>query len=215
METIALVGNPNSGKTTLFNALTGANQKVGNYPGVTVSRVSGTLRTPHGHKYELLDLPGCYSLSPKAPDEKITRDVLLGDQQGNDLPAAVLCVVDASNLERHLYLVTQVMDLGLPVVVALNKIDIAQKQGIRINVELLAEELALPVVPCQANKSIGVVDIKHAIRRPLPRPSARRWQADKHTESAIAELVNRLKAEHLDNADPHAIHLLADTDYRT
>ena len=215
MEIIALVGNPNSGKTTLFNALTGANQKVGNYPGVTVSRVSGTLRTPHGHKYELLDLPGCYSLSPKAPDEKITRDVLLGDQQGNDLPAAVLCVVDASNLERHLYLVTQVMDLGLPVVVALNKIDIAQKQGIRINVELLAEELALPVVPCQANKSIGVVDIKHAIRRPLPRPSARRWQADKHTESAIAELANQLKAEHFDNAEPHAIHLLADVDYRT
>ena len=215
METIALVGNPNSGKTTLFNALTGANQKVGNYPGVTVSRISGILRTPHGHKYELLDLPGCYSLSPQAPDEKITRDVLLGDQEGNDLPAAVVCVVDASNLERHLYLVTQVMDLGLPVVVALNKIDIAQKQGIRINVELLAEELGLPVVPCQANKSIGIVDIKHAVRRPLPRPSKRKWQADKHTESAITELAGNLKTGHIENAEPHAIHLLADLDYRS
>ncbi len=214
METIALVGNPNSGKTTLFNALTGSNQKVGNYPGVTVSRVSGVLRTPHGHKFELLDLPGCYSLNARAPDEKITRDVLLGDQQGSDLPAAVLCVVDASNLERHLYLVTQVMDLGLPVIVALNKVDIAQRQGIRINLELLAEELGLPVVACQANKSVGVLDIKHAIRRPLPLPSVRKWQADKHTEGAITELTQRLKALDLGNAGPHGIHLLADADYR-
>ena len=214
METIALVGNPNSGKTTLFNALTGSNQKVGNYPGVTVSRVSGVLRTPHGHKYELLDLPGCYSLIARAPDEKITRDVLLGDQQGSDLPAAVLCVVDASNLERHLYLVTQVMDLGLPVIVALNKVDIAQRQGIRINLELLAEELGLPVVACQANKSVGVLDIKHAIRRPLPLPSVRKWQADKHTEAAITGLAHQLKAQDIDNAGPHSIHLLADADYR-
>jgi ferrous iron transport protein B len=213
METIALVGNPNSGKTTLFNSLTGANQKVGNYPGVTVSRVSGTLRTPHGHKYELLDLPGCYSLIPQAPDEKITRDVLLGDQQGSDLPTAVLCVVDASNLERHLYLVTQVIDLGLPVVVALNKVDLAQKNGIRLNVELLSEELGLPVVPCQANKSIGVVDIKHAIRRPLPMPAGRKWQADKHTESAISELTAKLKAQDHNNPEPHGIHLLADPTY--
>lgn len=214
METIALVGNPNSGKTTLFNALTGSNQKVGNYPGVTVSRVSGVLRTPHGHKYELLDLPGCYSLSAQAPDEKITRDILLGDQQGSDLPAAVLCVVDASNLERHLYLVTQVMDLGLPVVVALNKVDVAQRQGIRINLELLAEELGLPVVACQANKSVGVLDIKHAIRRPLPLPSVRKWQADKHTEAAITELAHQLKAQGIENAKPHSIHLLADAEYR-
>ncbi|MGB2092072.1 MAG: ferrous iron transport protein B [Akkermansiaceae bacterium] len=214
METIALAGNPNSGKTTLFNALTGSNQKVGNYPGVTVSRVSGVLRTPHGHKYELLDLPGCYSLSAQAPDEKITRDVLLGDQQGSDLPAAVLCVVDASNLERHLYLVTQVMDLGLPVVVALNKVDVAQRQGIRINLELLAEELGLPVVACQANKSVGVLDIKHAIRRPLPLPSVRKWQADKHTEAAITELAHQLKAQGIENAEPHSIHLLADAEYR-
>ena len=147
METIALVGNPNSGKTTLFNALTGSNQRTGNYPGVTVSRVSGQFRTPHGNKYELLDLPGCYSLDPKAPDEEITRDVLFGKQEGDVQPSAVVCVVDASNLERHLYLVLQVIDLGLPVIVALNKIDQAESQGVRINVELLSEELGLPVVP--------------------------------------------------------------------
>ena len=171
METIALVGNPNSGKTTLFNALTGSNQRTGNYPGVTVSRVSGQFRTPHGNKYELLDLPGCYSLDPKAPDEEITRDVLFGKQEGDVQPSAVVCVVDASNLERHLYLVLQVIDLGLPVIVALNKIDQAESQGVRINVELLSEELGLPVVPCQANKGKGVIDLKHAIRHPFPHPA--------------------------------------------
>ncbi|NWK57162.1 ferrous iron transporter B [Verrucomicrobiaceae bacterium N1E253] len=171
METIALVGNPNCGKTTLFNSLTGANQKTGNYPGITVTRVSGTFRTPHGNRYELLDLPGCYSLDPKSPDEKITRDVLFGSQEGEAQPSAVVCVVDASNLERHLYLALQVVDLGLPVVVALNKVDLAESQGVRINVEMLAEELGLPVVPCQANTGKGVIDLKHAIRHPFPHPA--------------------------------------------
>lgn len=188
METIALVGNPNSGKTTLFNALTGANQRTGNYPGVTVSRVSGQLRTPHGNKYELLDLPGCYSLDPQAPDEEITRDVLFGKQEGDIQPAAVVCVVDASNLERHLYLVLQVIDLGLPVIVALNKVDQAESQGVRINVELLAEELGLPVVPCQANKGKGVIDLKHAIRHPFPHPShAAHITGKKLSQEEIAE----------------------------
>lgn len=215
METIALVGNPNSGKTTLFNALTGANQKTGNYAGVTVSRVSGTLRTPHGNKYELLDLPGCYSLSPNSPDERITRDVLLGDQEGAARPEAVVCVVDASNLERHLYLVFQVVDLGLPVVVALNKVDVAEKQGIRINVEMLSEELDLPVVPCQANKGKGVIDIKHAVRHPFPHLARRSWQGDKHVEKAIADLTSRLESDGVEHAGAHAVHLLADSVYRT
>lgn len=215
METIALVGNPNSGKTTLFNALTGANQKTGNYPGVTVSRVSGVLRTPHGNKYELLDLPGCYSLSPRAEDERITRDVLLGDQKGNDRLSAVVCVVDASNLERHLYLLLQVVDLGLPVVVALNKVDLAESQGIRINVELLSEELGLPVIPCQANKGKGVVDLKHAIRHPFPHPPKRIWHAEKATESAIEDLAKQLEVNGSANPAAHAIHLLADAEYRT
>lgn len=215
METIALVGNPNSGKTTLFNALTGANQKTGNYAGVTVSRKSGTLRTPHGNKYELLDLPGCYSLSPNSPDERITRDVLLGDQEGAERPAAVVCVVDASNLERHLYLVFQVIDLGLPIVVVLNKVDLAEKHGIRVNVELLSEELGLPVVPCQANKGKGVIDLKHAIRHPFPHIPRRTWQGDKITEKAIESLTSKLESAGLVNPGAHAVHLLADTVYRT
>lgn len=215
METIALVGNPNSGKTTLFNALTGANQKTGNYPGVTVSRVSGVLRTPHGSKFELLDLPGCYSLSPRAEDERITRDVLLGDLKGSERPAAVVCVLDASNLERHLYLAFQVIDLGLPVVVALNKVDLAEAQGIRINVELLSEELGLPVIPCQANKGKGVVDLKHAIRHPFPHPAERIWHAEKPTEGAIEKLTRQLQEMGSETPEAHAIHLLADADYRT
>lgn len=214
MEIIALVGNPNSGKTTLFNALTGANQKTGNYAGVTVSRVSGVLRTPHGNKYELLDLPGCYSLSPQAPDERITRDVLLGDQEGTEQPSAVVCVVDAANLERHLYLALQVVDLGLPVVLALNKVDLAERQGVRINVELLSEELGLPVVPMQANKGKGVVDLKHAVRHPFPCPPRRKWEASKRAEEAISDLARELEGNGVENAEAHAIHLLADVGYR-
>ncbi len=215
METIALVGNPNSGKTTLFNALTGANQKTGNYAGVTVSRVSGVLRTPHGNQYELLDLPGCYSLSPNSPDERITRDVLLGNQEGAECPEVVVCVVDASNLERHLYFVFQVIDLGLPVVLALNKVDLAEKQGIRINIELLSEELGVPVVPCQANKGKGVIDIKHAIRHPFPHQSSRTWSADKAVEKAIIKLIEQLKSDGVSAPEAQAIHLLADSAYRT
>jgi len=216
MEIIALVGNPNSGKTTLFNALTGANQKTGNYPGVTVSRVSGILRTPHGSKFELLDLPGCYSLSPQAPDERVTRDVLLGDFEGDERPSAVVCVVDASNLERHLYLVLQVIDLGLPVIVALNKVDLAEKLGVRIDVECLSEELGLPVVALQANKGKGILELKHAIRHPFPHPPARKWQADKATESAIESLAETLReSDRVHNAHAHAIYLLSDVGYRT
>ncbi|MGB0774770.1 MAG: ferrous iron transport protein B [Akkermansiaceae bacterium] len=215
MDTIALVGNPNSGKTTLFNALTGANQKTGNYSGVTVSRVSGVLRTPHGAKFELLDLPGCYSLTPNAPDEQITRDVLLGDQKGDDQPAVVVCVLDASNLERHLYLALQVIDLGLPVVVVLNKIDQAEAQGVRFNVELLSEELGVPIVAMQANKGKGVIDLKHAIRHPYPPAAKRKWSADKLTERAIDELTSELEEQNLTSARAHAIHLLADVAYRT
>ncbi len=193
METIALVGNPNSGKTTLFNALTGANQRTGNYPGVTVTRVSGVLRTPHGNKYELLDLPGCYSLDPQAPDEQVTHDVLFGNLEGEDKPSAVVCVVDASNLERHLYLALQVIDLGFPVVIALNKVDLAESLGVRINVDLLSEELGLPVVPCQATGGRGVVELKHAIRQPFPHPARSGGKALSSYEVTQDEAISRAR----------------------
>ena len=118
----ALVGNPNCGKSTLFNALTGLRQKVGNYPGVTVEKKTGQIYSLHGRPMQLLDLPGAYSLSPRSPDEAITRDVLLGRLADMPRPDGIICVVDASNLERNLYLVTQVLDLGLPTIVALNMV---------------------------------------------------------------------------------------------
>ncbi len=165
---IALVGNPNTGKTTLFNALTGQNQKVGNYTGATVSRKSGTFRTPHGHLFELIDLPGAYSLEANSPDEEITRDVLLGAQEGEPKPDLVLCVLDACHLERHLYLLLQVIDLGYPVVAALNKIDSAEAQGLRIDPTALSEDFGVPFVPISATSERGLTSLKHALRHPFP-----------------------------------------------
>src|SRR5215467_9149819 len=124
----ALVGNPNTGKTTLFNALSGLNQRVGNYPGVTVETKKGRM-TCAGVEFELIDLPGTYSLAPRSPDEMVAVDVILGRQHGEAQPDVVVSIVDASNLDRHLYLTTQVLELGVPVVVALNMVDVAEGQG--------------------------------------------------------------------------------------
>src|SRR5689334_12943917 len=117
-RTVALVGNPNTGKSTLFGALSGARQRVGNYPGVTVEKKLGGFQHA-GHSWTLIDLPGTYSLAPRSPDEMVAIDVLLGRRGDVEPPDVVLCVVDASNLERNLYLVSQVLELGLPIVVAL------------------------------------------------------------------------------------------------
>src|SRR5438876_4956303 len=129
--TVALVGNPNTGKTTLFNALAGMRQHVGNYPGVTVETKKGHLRFLE-RTFDLIDLPGTYSLAPRSPDEMVAVDLILGRQRGEPRPDVVVSIVDASNLERNLYLTTQVLELGVPVVIAMNMIDIAESQGIRI-----------------------------------------------------------------------------------
>jgi ferrous iron transport protein B len=159
---VALVGNPNTGKTTLFNALAGMNQRVGNYPGVTVETKKGKLRH-QGQIIELIDLPGTYSLAPRSPDEMVAVDVLLGQVAGEPRPDLVVAIVDAANLERNLYLMTQVQELGVPVVVALNMIDVAQAQGLQIDAEQLARNLGVPVVPLQANKGRGLERLKDAI----------------------------------------------------
>src|SRR5438270_7413959 len=130
--TVALLGNPNTGKTTLFNALSGLNQRVGNYPGVTVETKKG--HAAFGERsFEIIDLPGTYSLAPRSPDEMLAVDLVLGRQSGEPRPDVILSIVDASNLERNLYLTTQVMELGIPVVIALNMTDIATSQGIQID----------------------------------------------------------------------------------
>lgn len=162
--TVALVGNPNSGKTTLFNALAGLRQRVGNYPGVTVEVAKGTWRNGSS-VYRLLDLPGTYSLAARSPDESVAVDLLLGRVAHEASPNVILAVVDASNLERHLYLVTQLCELGRPVVVALNMIDVADRQGVAIDVPQLERSIGLPCVPVQANRGKGLEQLAATIHR--------------------------------------------------
>jgi ferrous iron transport protein B len=159
---IALLGNPNTGKTTLFNALAGMRQRVGNYPGVTVETKKGQM-THAGRTFNLIDLPGTYSLAARSPDEMVAVDVILGQQAGEPRPDVVLSIVDASNLERNLYLTTQALELGVPVVVALNMMDVAEGQGLRLDVERLAKQLGVPVVPIQANKGRGLERLKEVL----------------------------------------------------
>ena len=177
-STIALIGNPNSGKTTLFYALTGANLRVGNYAGVTVEVKSGDTFTPHGRKLHVLDLPGCYSLRANSPDEKVALDALTGLLPGEPKPDVVVSVVDASNLERHLQLTLQIIELGLPCVLALNMVDVAERSGLRLDPAKLAEELGIPVVPMQANAKKGIVELKQALRFPHPIAAEATWITD-------------------------------------
>ena len=152
MDTVALAGNPNSGKTTLFNVLTGSSAKVGNYPGVTVAVKTGEMVSAHGERLTLVDLPGCYSLDGDSPEQKVAGDFLRGREA-----SVVVCVVDASSLERHLNLAMQVIEAGLPAVVALNMVDLAEGAGLRLDPQKISEELGVPVVPMQANAKKGIV----------------------------------------------------------
>ncbi|MDB5669552.1 MAG: ferrous iron transporter, partial [Alphaproteobacteria bacterium] len=160
---VALVGNPNAGKSALFNMLTGARQKVGNYPGVTVERKSGRLSLPDGRPIELVDLPGAYSLDPSSPDEEVTRDVVMGRQQGERLPDAILLVLDATNLDNHLRFALQIIALGLPTVVALNMVDLARRDGLEIDPQRLEQELGVPVIATVAVRRRGGDELKEAI----------------------------------------------------
>ena len=171
---IAIAGNPNCGKSTIFNALTGLRQKVGNYPGVTVERKVGHFHGTHGEPMTLVDLPGSYSLQVRSPDEAVSRDVLLGREPGTPQPDIVVAVVDASNLERNLYLVAQLLDLNIPAIVVLNMADMAERKGIKIDLPALQEELGVPVIPVVATKGKGLTALKAALSRsPLPKPAQR------------------------------------------
>ncbi len=203
---VALIGNPNSGKTTLFNALTGLRQKVGNYPGVTVEKKEGRLELDDGSEVTLLDLPGTYSLNASSPDEKIATDILLGKAEHTRTPELVVCVVDASNIERNLYLVSQILDRQLPVIIALNMIDVAEQSGISIDVKALAHELRVPVIPTIASKGMGIVELRRAIAQAstAQRP-VRLWRMPALVEEECDELVGLLKQHHK-LSEPVAFH---------
>ena len=184
---VAIIGNPNTGKTTLFNALTGLRQHVGNFAGVTVERVEGSFRARDGRRVSVLDLPGSYSLSAGSPDEKIALDVLLGKSEDTWRPDVVLVVVDAAHLERNLFLTSQVIELGVPVVVALNQIDVAESEGISIDIPELIHEIGVTVIPTVAKRGQGIAPLTDAlfIAASLP-ASSRQFVLPEAAELALA-----------------------------
>lgn len=200
---IALVGNPNCGKTALFNLLTGSKQKVANYAGVTVERKEGRFVTPAGRRMRVLDLPGTYSLQPRSPDEQVTCDVLAGRLADEPKPELAVCVVDATNLRRNLRFVLAVKRLGVPMVVALNMADIARKQGISIDADALARELGVPVVPTVAVQHNGAEALCAAL------DEVDSWIAPSASTAAVsvsddhAEVQRILKVLGLDHTVPN------------
>jgi ferrous iron transport protein B len=203
---IALVGNPNCGKTALFNILTGSRQKVANYAGVTVERKEGSLLTPSGLRIRILDLPGAYSLDPLTPDEQVTADVLLGRRAGETQPDFVVCVTDATNLRQNLRLVLSLQRLGLPMVVALNMTDMARRKGIVIDADRLAAELGVPVVETVGVKTAGVKALLNVLNTTIvPQPVRRAiaWQpmsrADiEHDQAEVRRILGVVGGDRLD-----------------
>src|SRR5262245_30736029 len=173
--TAVLIGNPNTGKSTLFNALSGFRALTGNFPGVTVEKKIGRMKCGE-RSVDLVDLPGTYSLSPRTLDEMVAVNVLLGRQAEVGTPDVVVCIVDAANLERNLYLVSQILDVGLPTVLVLNMVDVARSRGITIDRNALAERLGLAVVETEAHRQRGIDELRQAIlaaakRGPAARPN--------------------------------------------
>ncbi|MCU0634006.1 MAG: ferrous iron transport protein B [Gemmatimonadaceae bacterium] len=191
---VALIGNPNTGKTTLFNALTGLRQRVGNFAGVTVERVEGTYRAADGRTVAVLDLPGTYSLATASPDEVIAHDILMRRASDGWAPDVIVAVVDATHLERNLFLVSQLLELGDPLVVALNQADAAERDGTRIDVPELSFALGVPVIPTVATRGEGLEPLRRAIDSAvrLPRPS-RRFTLPPAVAAAVAPLELRLE----------------------
>ena len=198
---IALIGNPNSGKTSLFNQLTGLNQKVGNFPGVTVDRKSGFAQLTASQQAEIVDLPGTYSLYPKSLDEKVITD-LLYDRAADSYPDFVVVTVDASNLRRSLLLFTQLGDLGLPAVLALNMMDVAGRHGVNIDLPALELELGVPIIPMNARQGSGIAALKIVMAQRLDAPPVRFWEP----EAALRPLLERLRERFALHNDYLALH---------
>jgi ferrous iron transport protein B len=189
---VAILGNPNAGKSTLFNRLTGLRQKVGNYPGVTVEKKMGSTTLPSGRVVDVLDLPGSYSLHPGSPDEMIVRDVLFGLNDDTRSPDLVVFVVDATQLDRHLYLALQLIEIGRPVVLALNMIDAAKEEGMEIDEEELSRALGVPVVSISASKGIGIGNLRRLMDRDVEPSTLSFTRRPAHVERMLQRLSSRL-----------------------
>jgi ferrous iron transport protein B len=176
----ALVGNPNAGKSALFNALTGARQKIANYPGVTVERKAGRLLLPSGEPVELVDLPGSYGFAATSPDEEVTRRVIMGEQEGQARPDVLVIVLDSSNLEQHLVFAQEVLELGRPTVVALNMVDLAERDGLALDPAALETALGVPVIPTVAVRRRGLTDLSAAIAQARDRAVAEESHPRQH-----------------------------------
>lgn len=215
---VALTGNPNCGKTTLFNALTGLRAKVGNYAGVTVERKEGKLTgIPTAREIVIIDLPGTYSLSPQSLDEQVSRDILFGRITEVPEPSLVVLVADASNLQRNLYYTTQVIELGYPVIVGLNMVDVAEQNGHHIDFEGLSAALGVPVIPLVASKNEGVPELRQKIvsmtqenRRVIPRTFCELPEKFGPEVTAMAELLTKTFPLRRRLATAEALLLLSD-----
>jgi len=173
--------------------LTGLKQKVGNYPGVTVEKKIGETYSQHGHPIKIIDLPGAYSLAARSPDEAVLRDVLLGRREDTPQPDRIVCILDASNLERNLYLVHQILDLGRPVILALNMMDLAAKAGLEIRVARLEKTLGIPVIPCEAANGKGIVELRLAMSRSDLPLAKHAWEIPAPIAPAVSELAASLQ----------------------
>ena len=189
-QKVALVGNPNSGKSSLFNQLTGLKQKIGNFPGVTVEKKSGVVNLPDGNAFELLDLPGIYSIYPRSLDEKIVAEILLNHHNGT--PDKIVVIADATNLKRGLLLLSQITDLGLPTILALNMMDLVARAGITYDIKALSRELGIPVVPINARVGIGLDELKKVISNPSLPPARTIFPIWDETKPAVKKLRETL-----------------------
>ncbi|MSP64275.1 MAG: ferrous iron transport protein B [Ignavibacteria bacterium] len=219
IKTVAIIGNPNCGKSTLFNSLTGLKQKVANYPGVTVEKKIGKIFLKDNIEINLIDLPGSYSLFANSPDEEISSKVLLGLVEETPKPDLVLCVIDATNIERNLYLVSQIIDLRLPVILVLNMIDIATQENIKINKNKLSALLDLPIIETVAPKYIGIEELKNEITKVIiPSTSLRKWYTSneiEHNTQLLSKEISISKNISLDIAHHYAVQLLSSTNIST
>lgn len=210
---IALAGNPNTGKTTLFNKLTGAKQRVGNYPGVTVEKKVGQLKI-NNDTHSLIDLPGTYSLAAESLDEHIVLDVLTGNVPNLQPLDLIVCVVDATNIHRNLYLVSQIADVGIPIVIALNMMDEANQKGLTIDIPKLQKNLNIPVIPITASQNKGIKELKQAIRNALenkPKFNVTPWpQAIIDATQSISD--NTIKHLNIHTTPLQQLRLLFDAD---